>query len=64
MDAHKNARTLPYGRMLIVQRLAAGWSVVTMAAAAGVSAKTVRKWRDRHAAEGQPGLVDRSAQHA
>ena len=61
MDVHKNARTLPHSRMLIVERLATGWSVAAVAVAAGVTAKTVRKWRDRHAAEGEPGLVDRSS---
>jgi transposase InsO family protein len=47
--------------MLIVQRLAEGQSVVAVAAAMGVTAKTVRKWRDRFAAEGSPGLRDRSS---
>ncbi len=61
MDIHKNARTLPHSRMLIVERLAAGWSASAVAAAAGVTAKTVRKWRDRYAAQGQPGLADRSS---
>ena len=61
MDVHRNARTLPHSRMLIVRRLAAGWSVAAVAIAAGVTAKTVRKWRDRHAAEGAPGLTDRSS---
>lgn len=50
MDIHENARTLPYRRMLIVERSRAGRSVAAVAAAAGVTAKTVRKWRDRHAA--------------
>ena len=61
MDIYKNARTLPHGRMLIVERLAVGWSVAAVAAAAGVTAKTVRKWRDRHATEGARGLADRSS---
>ena len=61
MDSHENARTTPHGRMLIVQRLAEGQSVGSVAAAMGVTAKTIRKWRDRFAAEGLPGLRDRSA---
>lgn len=61
MDVHKNARTLPHVRMLIVERLTAGWSVTTVAAAAGVTPKTIRKWRDRHAAKGEPRLIDRSS---
>ena len=50
MDIHKNARTLPHSRMLIVERLAASGNC------RGVTAKTVRKWRDRHG-EGAPGLA-------
>jgi transposase InsO family protein len=61
MDSHENARTTPHGRMLIVRRLAEGQSVSAVAAALGLSAKTVRKWRDRFTAEGLPGLRDRSA---
>ncbi len=53
MTVHENARTVPHSRMLIVQRLGA--------AAAGVTAKTVRKCSSRHAAESEPGLVDRSS---
>ena len=61
MDVHKNARTVPHSRMLMVARLAAGWSVPAVAATIGVTPKTVRKWRDRHRAEGQAGLEDRSS---
>jgi transposase InsO family protein len=59
MDIHQNARTTVHSRMLIVQRLAQGWTVTTTAMALGVTSKTVRKWRDRHAAEGAAGLADR-----
>ena len=61
MDAHENARTTPHSRMLIVERLGSGWSVVELAAAIGVTAETVRKWRDRFATEGEAGLRDRSS---
>jgi transposase InsO family protein len=61
MDSHENARTTPRGRLLMVERLRGGWSLGQVAAAAGVSARTVRKWRDRFAAEGEAGLRDRSA---
>ena len=61
MDIHDNARTTRHSRMLMVQRLASGWTVAAVAAAQGVSPKTVRKWRDRHAAEGEAGLADRSS---
>lgn len=61
MDSHENARTTPHGRMLIVRRLSAGQSVLEVAAAMGVTPKTVRKWRARFAAEGEAGLRDRSS---
>jgi len=62
MDIHKNARTTPLSRMLMVQRLKHGWTVAAVAAAHGVTPRTARKWRDRHAAEGEAGLADRSSQ--
>jgi transposase InsO family protein len=61
MDVHQNARTTPHGRRLMIQRLAEGWTIAAVAAAAGVDPKTVRKWRQRYAAEGEAGLVDRSS---
>jgi transposase InsO family protein len=61
MDAHENARTTPHSRMLIVERLRSGWSVTDVAAAMGITARTVRKWRDRFANEGEAGLRDRSS---
>ena len=61
MDIHKNARTTPHNRMLIVRRVADGWSIAAVAAAQGVSYRTVRKWRDRYAAEGAAGLADRTS---
>ncbi len=61
MDVHQNARTTPHSRMLMIERLQAGWSVPAVAAAFGVDPKTVRKWRDRYAAEGRAGLRDRSS---
>jgi transposase InsO family protein len=45
----------------MVRRLTGGWTIAAVAAAAGVDPKTVRKWRDRHAAEGEAGLADRSS---
>lgn len=47
--------------MLMVQRLNAGWSDAAVATAYGVTPRTVRKWRDRYAAEGEAGLADRSS---
>jgi transposase InsO family protein len=61
MDAHQNARTTPHSGMLIVERLRDGWGVNAVAAAMGIDPKTVRKWRDRFAAESEAGLRDRSS---
>jgi transposase InsO family protein len=61
MDIHKNARTTPHSRMLMIERLSQGWPIAAVAMSLGVTPKTVRKWRDRHAAEGKTGLADRSS---
>ncbi len=61
MDVHENARTTRHSRMLIIKRLNSGWSVSAVARAIGVTAKTLRKWRDRFAAHGSTGLLDRSS---
>ena len=61
MDIHKNARTTPHSRMLMIERLRKGWTVAEVALALGVDVGTVRKWRDRFAAEGEAGLADRSS---
>jgi transposase-like protein len=64
MDVHKNARTTPYSRALIAQRVAAGETPAAVARAFGVSERTVHKWVAR-AAEGPGALgtapADRSA---
>ena len=57
MDVHQNAKTTPHGRRLMIKRLAEGWTVAGVAAAAGVTAKTVGKWQGRHAQEGEAGLA-------
>jgi hypothetical protein len=61
MDVHQNARTTPHSRMLMIRRLKSGWTAAAVAAAQGVSVRTVRKWRDRFTAEGEGGLADRSS---
>ncbi len=61
MDVHENARTTRHSRMLMIERLQAGWKVAAVASAQGVDGKTVRKWHDRHRAEGEAGLADRSS---
>ena len=59
MNIHKNAKTTPKMRGLIVARRQAGETPDRIARALGVSAVTVRKWLARHAAEGEAGLTDR-----
>lgn len=55
MDVHQKDRTTPLGRSLLIRRLAEGWSMAALAAAFGVDARTVRKWRDRRVDEGDAG---------
>jgi transposase InsO family protein len=47
--------------MLIVQRYQAGWKQAHIAAAMGVSRKCVKTWIERHEAEGEAGLENRSS---
>ena len=61
MDVHKNARTTPLGRRMMMRRLAEGWTVRAVAAAFAVDPTTVRKWRRRFASGGDAGLLDRSS---
>ena len=62
MNAHKNARTTPFGRAVMVRRvLQEGWSVTAVAASFEVSTRTVRKWLARFRREGQAGLENRSS---
>lgn len=56
MNAHKNARTTPHIRELIVARLEAGWRPAQIAEAIGVSVRTVHKWRSRFRRSGRAGL--------
>jgi transposase InsO family protein len=62
MRVHRNAKTTPKGRALIVQRVEAdGWTVRKTAAAFGVSVRTVHKWRRRYRVGGAAGLLDGSS---
>ena len=61
MNIHKNARTTPRSRAGIVQRvLSGGERPGAVAAAVGVSERTVRKWLARYRREAELGLADRS----
>ena len=61
MELHKNARTCPASRMLMIQRIQAGMPVTSAAEAAGVSRRTASKWKGRHREAGEAALVDRSS---
>jgi transposase InsO family protein len=56
---HRNARLTVHARLLIVERYRAGWPQARIAEQLGVSRGTVKKWIDRHQAEGLAGLEDR-----
>jgi transposase InsO family protein len=60
MNIHKNARTTPQSRAVLVHRvLQEHWPVSAVAMAFGVSERTVYKWVARYRAEGPAGLGDR-----
>ena len=60
MTLHPNAKTTPYARRLIVDRvLRLGWSPADAAASAGVSVRTAWRWIARFRDEGDAGLADR-----
>ena len=61
MELHKNARSCPASRMLLVQRIQAGMSVTSAAEAAGVSRQRASQWRRRYREAGEAALVDRSS---
>jgi transposase InsO family protein len=60
MNIHKNARTTPRSRALMVHRVVhEHWPVSAVAMAFGVSERTVYKWLARYRTEGIAGLRDR-----
>jgi len=60
MNIHKNARTTPQSRAVLVARvLQERWPVKRVAQAFGISQRTVYKWLARYRAEGARGLQDR-----
>src|SRR5918996_535128 len=62
MNLHKNARTTPHSRLLMVRRvLEEKQPAIKVAADFGVSERTVRKWLARWRAGGEPALNDRSS---
>ena len=62
MNVHKNARLTPFGReRLVKQVLERVLTPAAASAAAGVSLRTIYKWKARFNAEGAPGLRDRAS---
>jgi transposase InsO family protein len=61
MNVHKNARLTPHSRADLVRRVEAGQPIAAVAAAFGVSIRTIRKWLERFRNEGPEGLKDRSS---
>jgi transposase InsO family protein len=62
MNIHKNARTTPHSRLLMVRRvLEQKQPAAKVGADFGVSERTVRKWLARWRAGGEPALNDRSS---
>ena len=61
MNVHENARLTPRGRERIARQVASGQTPKAVSDAAGVCARTVRKWVDRYRCRGHAGLRDRSS---
>ena len=62
MNMHKNARLMPQGRLLLVQRvIEQGWTVGSAASAAGLSKRQAYRWLARYRAGGTAALVDRTS---
>ena len=59
--SHRNARTTFHARLLMVERVEAGWAKAHIATATGVSRKCVHTWISRFQADGEAGLVERSS---
>jgi transposase InsO family protein len=58
--SHPNARLTIHGRLILVSRVEAGWTVSAAAHAAGVSRRTAGKWLARYRSSGVEGLSDAS----
>lgn len=60
MDLHKNARSCPASRAVLVERvLGQGWTVGEAAASIGLSERRAYVWLGRFRVEGEAGLQDR-----
>ena len=62
MRLHRNAKTTPTSRLLLVHRMThAGWTAAAVAEALGVSARTVHKWCARYREGGVAALEEGSS---
>jgi transposase InsO family protein len=61
MELHKNARSCPASRLVLVDRIRGGMSVTGAASAAAISRRTAFKWKRRYQEAGEAALVDRSS---
>lgn len=64
MKTHKNARTTPHSRQVLVERIGQGLPAWQVAQDLGVSRQTVQKWLARARSEGRRGLEDRTSRPA
>jgi transposase InsO family protein len=58
---HRNARLTPAGRLLLCERIQAGWPIAHAAESMGMSRDRAYVWWRRYQAEGVAGLEDRSS---
>ena len=62
MKLHPNAKTTPYARALLIERIRRlRWAIEDAAQAAGISKRTAYRWLARERREGASGLRDRSS---
>jgi transposase InsO family protein len=61
MELHKNARSCPASRLVLVDRILGGMPVTGAASAAAISRRTAFKWKRRYQEAGEAALVDRSS---
>ena len=63
MKLHRNAKTAPHTRALLVHRVRQlHWSVAAAATAAGIALRTAYKWLARYRHGGMVALDDRSSE--
>lgn len=61
MNVHKNARTTPFSRGVLVRRVMSGEAVEAVAEDLSISERTVYKWMSRFRSGGEAALQDRSS---